>query len=239
MPGQDANTRFLSHFNGSDEATSTTDETGRHSTITFNGTAQLDTAQKKFGTASLLLDGNSDYLTIPASADWDVWANASGDYIMDCWIRTPDNYSGRLISQYPSDTNNDWMLYVMNGSLALNIKDGGSNPVDTGGQGSFSSNIWTHIAMCKVGNDHGMYIGGSQIWYQDWSGTVDWNTELIIGRRVNGSSYFDGHIDEFRMQQSNIFGASPVVGLTDTITVPTSEYSTSIIVPSNQSIIII
>lgn len=39
-------------------------------TITFHGNAQLDTAQKKFGASSLLLDGTGDYLSIPDSPDW-------------------------------------------------------------------------------------------------------------------------------------------------------------------------
>ena len=53
---------LLLPFDGSDTATSTSDESDNSHTITFGGTAQLDTAQKKFGTASLLLDGDSDYV---------------------------------------------------------------------------------------------------------------------------------------------------------------------------------
>ena len=53
---------LLLPFDGSDTATSTSDESDNSHTITFAGTAQLDTAQKKFGTASLLLDGDSDYV---------------------------------------------------------------------------------------------------------------------------------------------------------------------------------
>lgn len=46
-------------FDGSDGATSVTDA-NPNANWTFNGNAQLDTAQKKFGTASLLLDGIGD-----------------------------------------------------------------------------------------------------------------------------------------------------------------------------------
>ena len=41
----------------------------------------------------------------------------------------------------------------------------------------------------------------------------------------NYAEYFYGYMDEIRIQHSNIFSATPVVGLTDTITVPTAEYT--------------
>jgi hypothetical protein len=44
--------KLLIQFNGIDGANTYTAETGQ--TVTFVGTAQLDTDQKKFGTASLL-----------------------------------------------------------------------------------------------------------------------------------------------------------------------------------------
>ncbi len=57
-------TSLLLPFDGSDAATSTSDLSNRNATVTFAGTAQLSTGQSKFGGSSLLLDGNSDYLTI-------------------------------------------------------------------------------------------------------------------------------------------------------------------------------
>ncbi len=46
------------HLDGADAATATTDA-ATNKAVTFVGTAQLDTAQSKFGGSSLLLDGNS------------------------------------------------------------------------------------------------------------------------------------------------------------------------------------
>jgi len=51
---------FLSHFDGADAATTAVDESDNNHTIVFNAEAQLDTAQQKWGTASLLLDGSVD-----------------------------------------------------------------------------------------------------------------------------------------------------------------------------------
>ena len=44
-------------FNGTNGATSTTDLSDRGNTVTFANTAQISTAQSKFGGSSLLLDG--------------------------------------------------------------------------------------------------------------------------------------------------------------------------------------
>ena len=74
--------KLLSLFNGADEATTYTAETGQ--IVTFVATAQLDTAQKEIGSSSLLLDGSGDYCTVPDSADWTF---GSGNFTIDMWIR--------------------------------------------------------------------------------------------------------------------------------------------------------
>ncbi|MEJ0012775.1 MAG: hypothetical protein WDM94_09155 [Bauldia sp.] len=52
-------------------------------TITANGNAQVDTAQAKFGGASALFDGAGDYLTVPASADFNF---GTGDFTVETLI---------------------------------------------------------------------------------------------------------------------------------------------------------
>ena len=56
----DTYTKSLLHFNGSDGSTTITDESGK--TWTAYDNAQIDTAQSKFGGASMLLDGVGDYI---------------------------------------------------------------------------------------------------------------------------------------------------------------------------------
>lgn len=90
---------FLSHFDGADAATAATDEKGH--AITFNGNAQLDTAQFKFGTASLLLDGTGDSIQCADSADWHF---GTGSFTIEGFVRfnNKDSNSGNqvFISQY-------------------------------------------------------------------------------------------------------------------------------------------
>lgn len=60
---------LLAGFNGDDAATTAPDESLVARTLTFARNAQLDTAEKKFDSASLLLDGAGDYVSAPDSAD--------------------------------------------------------------------------------------------------------------------------------------------------------------------------
>ena len=75
---------LLLHFDGSDGATTTTDDGPDERTITLAGNAQLDTAQKKFGTASLLLDGNGDLASAADDGDFDF---GSGDFTVEGFFR--------------------------------------------------------------------------------------------------------------------------------------------------------
>jgi len=77
---KDSFTKLLIHFDGADG--SKADYTAETEQIVSMGTtlvndAQLDTAQKVFGSASLLLDGTDDYVTLADSADY---ALGTGDF---------------------------------------------------------------------------------------------------------------------------------------------------------------
>src|SRR3990167_9675179 len=82
--GNDAFTKLLLHCDGVDAATSFPDVSASAHTVTANGNAQVDTAQSKFGGASLIVDGTGDYLSVPDHADWDF---GTGDFTVDFWFR--------------------------------------------------------------------------------------------------------------------------------------------------------
>src|SRR3990172_8980810 len=68
MARDDSFTVSLLHGDGVDGSTTFTDEDGR--IWTPSGNAQIDTAQKKFGTGSMLFDGTGDYISTPDSIDF-------------------------------------------------------------------------------------------------------------------------------------------------------------------------
>jgi len=70
-------------------------------TVTAVGDAQLDTAQKEFGTASLLLDGSGDYALV-SGQDATYW-DLSGDFTIEFWM-----YPTSVTSTTTSVLSNGW-----------------------------------------------------------------------------------------------------------------------------------
>jgi hypothetical protein len=58
-----------------------TDRAGK--TVYAQGNAKLSTAQKKFGTASLLLDGVGDYASVASQPDFEF---GTGDFCIEAWV---------------------------------------------------------------------------------------------------------------------------------------------------------
>ncbi len=192
-----------------DASTTFTDLSDGKNVITAVGTAQHDTAVTKFASSSILLDGNSDYLSVPDSADWDI---AAGSFTIDCWIRF--NTLGvapfqRIASQwldpggdqgwtYGFDDNlNQWrFVYSTTGSDVLVIGSGSFSPViDT----------WYHHRMVidTVANTMTVYIDGVANSTGAITATIFNSSQpLLIGAVNSGGSvtqFFDGHIEDFKI----------------------------------------
>lgn len=193
-----------------------------HHPVTFVGTAQLDTAVKKFGSSSLLLDGNSDYLSIPDNTDWNLTTN----FTVGCQVRHTDHVG---IEQYiVQAVSNDfyWFLRHVHGTGTQFIyKNTATNRVDLVA-GEITDSTWHWVVMCKVGTDWGLYKDGTQIAYASGNPTIgDFAANLEIGNATwVGNEWLDGHLDDIIINHSNIFGAAPQANLSDTITVPTAPH---------------
>ena len=208
-------TVLLLHFDGEDGAKTTVDSSpSGHTPIDFFGDAELDIAEKKWGSASLLLDGNGDYLTIADSPDWDILANAADDWTIDFWVRQDSSGYQYYLGQNQGGTLR-WGMYYDNGLgfySGFGISLAPAEPI--------SDSNWHHIAFCKVADEYAMYKDGQQINYTQTSSVGDYDGILEIG--AYGTSYsFDGHMDELRIANSNAYDASPQSDCSDTIEVPT------------------
>lgn len=231
MAGLNSNTKLLLHCNGSDGSTTFTDESDSNHTVTAVATAQIDTAVKKFGSGSLWLDGNSDYLSIPDSTDWDIFASTSDDWTIDFWVKLNLVGSFDCFFSQASDTSNRFSIEHRIGYGIYIYGVIGGTPFLSGvATGEIADSNWHHIAVVKKANEIGIYKDGNQIRYETFSITATFSSDINIGRHAALGRYVDGQMDEFRIQKSNYFGANPVSGLTDTITAPTEEYA-AIVVP--------
>lgn len=213
MPGIDANTVLMLHFNGTDGATTFTDSSASGHVVTASGNAQIDTAQSKFGGASALFDGTTDYLTIPDSNDF----YFSSDFTIDFWLRfnatssfrvlDQANGGDQVIFQYVSGTG--WYFQVYNGGLVVNASWAWTPSTAT----------WYHVALTKSGSTYDVWINGTKL-------TGSNNVDASAVPNVAGTPYFfanylggaslNGWVDEFRI--------SKVCRWTATFTPPTAEY---------------
>jgi hypothetical protein len=222
MAGLNSNTKLLLHCNGDDESTLFPDASDSNHTVTAHGTAQVDTAEKKFGSGSLMLDGNSDYLSIPDSADWDIFGSNSDNWTIDFWCKHNNLLATAEfhICQFES-TSNYWRTHANNSTINFTFRSGASTIFSLDGD-PLSNDVWHHIAIIKKGSTWGLYIDGNREDYvTDINTTKTYSSTLRIGAR-NEDQYVNGYIDELRIQHSNYFDVDPETDTT--ITVPTLEY---------------
>ncbi len=221
--------KLLMHFDGADGSTTFTDSSHEeHGDATVTGTAQVDTSVKKWGTGSLLLNGNGDYITYGDHSDWDIFASAVGDVTVDFWIYPTQKDSWQYIFQHLEDPNNHWAIRINDDNiLQVESREAATNEIAVDSVATITINQWQHIAVIKIANEIGVYLDGPQVAYGALQ-TINNTGYLNIGAQYHADvfkNFFGGNIEEIRIIDSNSFGAAPDVGLTDTITVPTSAYS--------------
>lgn len=188
-------------FEGADAATAYTERSFNRGAFTFVGNAQLDTAQSKFGSSSLLLDGTGDYVTLPDDADWHF---AAGDFTVEGHFRWNSVASPTWLVAHYNTTGNQrsWGLYWDGTDLRLVGSENGTTVVElvTPYTWTPTINTWYHIAADFDGATYRLYVDGVVV----ASGTTlrtlfDSTDTLRIGGAGGSSNLFNGWIDEVKI----------------------------------------
>ncbi len=172
-----------------------TDRQGK--TVSAVANAQLSTTQKKFGTASLYLDGTGDYADVSSNPDFGfgtgdftieafVYPTTTGTYRTLFDLRTSGGDTGGIILGI-SDINA--LYFYFNGNYRI-------GPV-----GSVPINTWSHIELSRVSGNTRAFINGVQV----GSTYVDSNNyqtrPFRIGADPSGTFAFTGYFDEVRVSK--------------------------------------
>ncbi|ESY70009.1 hypothetical protein X742_05715 [Mesorhizobium sp. LNHC232B00] len=197
-----ANVVLLCGFNGVDAATSSTDESSSAKTLTFTGNAQLDTAQQKFGTASLLLDGSGDTVSVPDSADWVF----PGEFTIEFFARSawPAGIDYFLIQDSGAGNTSFRFSHNSNSAVDFLFSTDGSNiahQVNTTSAG-LTSGVWSHFAIDRDSSGKmRLYIDGVMKGSKTGATGTNFNSSsvLSLGGHVVGFGYFNGWLDELRI----------------------------------------
>jgi len=195
--------RLLNHFNGTDGSTTYTDQVAG---VTWtNSGGELDTAVKKFGSASLRLpnDGASRYAYTNPIPSFD----STADYTVEVWVLyTTNSGATATIADYESAT----VGANMYGSLLFN---GASSTLTVAGTASSSFttavDTWYHIALVHDSTAATLtgYIDGVQKAQKTTFTPGTWD-EFILYHSFAGGGSEDIHYDEVRITQSQVYTGS-------------------------------
>lgn len=197
-----SNVKLLCGFNGTDGATSFTDESAAAQTATFVGNAQLDTAQSKFGTASLLLDGTGDYITFPDVADLRIPTAAGDAWTLEAWVRATGSWKAQatIASKRTGGGNSEFTLGLSSGVPNFFARNSGTSIVTILGTEALALDEWHHIALSATSGFYRLFANGQLVHFGARSNNPNTNTTAFhIGRDPFDSGRdWAGWIDEVR-----------------------------------------
>ena len=192
---------LLLHADGVDASTAVIDSSNSAKAVAVVGTAQIDTAQSKFGGASLLLPSGGGYVTIAQSTDWEF---GTGDFTIEAWIRVDNLAASRgIFGRGDSGVSGYLDLYVFtNGALYTNLYlNGGGVVVVNSAASAIALNTWYHVAFVRQGSTFRQYINGVSQGTPGSSALAARSITgpLSVGSLGGGTFPFSGHIDEARV----------------------------------------
>ena len=216
-----SNVVFLSHFDGTDGATSFVDQKGH--TFTVSGSSALSTSGSKFGTASL--KGAGGYFTTPKVSDFDGFGPSDAWTHEGFWY-IPSGLSGGgkglfLITPVAGGLNGGAHFEIYGGNLYFYLYRQGETNVYYAIV-SYTSNAWQYFKITNTGSgDPVLYINGSSATLipLDGSGrgtSANGMTLQVMGGNINA---FQENIDELRITKG--------VARTETYAVPTEAFPNS------------
>jgi len=174
--------------------------------VTGRGTAQHSTADPKFGTSAILLDGNSDWLDTPDHADWDIQTNMT----IACWVQHDVHTGGETYIAQREDGDNMWALKHSAGSgVWFYVRSGAAYIVSTSPAGEITDTDWHHVAMVKIGSEYGIFVDGDQVGYVDDASTDTFASLLYMGDSgSNSTDWLDGQMDDILITHDNYYSAT-------------------------------
>lgn len=216
-------------MDGANASTTFTDSSSLTTAVTPQSGAQISTAQSKFGGASGVFNGSSDFLTFTDTANYQVLA---GDFTVDFWFQTTTLNNGATQSFFgdldSGGTNTSIQIdfdHVNSPDsirATLNFTDASGIEVVYGS--TLLANVWNHCAVVRSGANVDLYANGIK-------GSSTGNAAAkIVKSNQNGGSwsiakqgafglFFNGWIDEFRFSKG-------IARWTSNFTPPSGPYST-------------
>lgn len=221
------NVVLLLGFEGSDGATSTSDESpANQGSAVFVNLAQIDTAEKAFGGSSLRCNAASDCITFIDKPGYDLSDANSDQFTIECWVKWEAQVTRGILGQWGVIGNRSWALSLRSGDvddLNFGFSTDGTAITDiptTGG--GITTGQWYHLCVDKDSTGKiRIYINGVMRGSSTPANSTFHNSTnpLSIGLGQGADGDLDGWIDEVRITKGVARYASDAG-----FTIPTSAY---------------
>lgn len=191
-----ASTSLALLCNGTDGSTTVTDNSVSPKTVSVFGNAQIDTAQSRFGGASLLFDASGDYISVPDSAAFDF---GSGNFTFSFWARPAAVAAVENLFGKRTGTNfGPFSILIDAGRIRPRFSTSGSAwDVDFTGSVVLSTSAWTYCEVVRDGGTIRLFVGGVADGTASITGALMTNSvATFIGALSTGASGYGGWLDD-------------------------------------------
>lgn len=191
---------LLLHADGEDGSTALVDSSDAAIGFEALAGAQLDTDQKRFGSASMYFGASGAQFRAAALSDGFYFG--AGDFTVEAWVRqTARTGAAQVAGLHRYGSNNRWIVYI-NSSGFPEFFNGRTPPINLVGAAAVPLNAWSHLAVCRSGATTRLFLNGEIV----ASGPDNYNypaydAPLTIGGDYtqNANGDFRGWIDELRI----------------------------------------
>jgi hypothetical protein len=222
-PGSDeyfANVVLSLHCDGTNGSTTIVDSSSSAKTATVLGSAQISTAQQKFGTASLSHTSDNSAITFADHADFEF---GTGNFTIEAFVRwsSASGFAGILTKRGLSAVG-PYMLWKNGTTLYAFLSSNGStwNIANGVTVGTIAANTWHHVALVRNGTTFTAYLDGVGTVVATSSAALVDNGQPFATSDTRPSEWFNGFMDEARITKG-------VARYTINFTPPTGPHSDS------------
>lgn len=170
------------------------DAAAKNNLATINGGAYVTTAQKKFGTTSIELNGAGALMAYPVSNEFGF---GTGDFTIEFWMRGATNAvpSGYLYAQNGAVSP---YIRTTSGQLIYGVNGAGGDKITVGAVLTF--NTWYYVAVSRSGASTKLFLNGTQIGSTyTASNNFSVPTQVALGSTTTPNNRFAGYIQDLRV----------------------------------------
>jgi hypothetical protein len=202
------------------------------------GSPVNDAVTLQFGSGSMSSPTTSDYLRYPNHTDYNIAGSTIDNMTLSFWVKHKDVMASSTAGHGGAEgyfgknanSSNGWgICRELTGSIIFEFEDTGNTVLNvTTAPSTLIDTAWHWVVLVRVDQSNwAIYLDGTQVGYTSDTTDIAHGGLFNIGRgRLDrGEFNFVGHMDDVVLAHSNLYGANPNVGLTDTLPVPVSAFT--------------